>query len=69
MWQYLLSALAATTIAAPTRPDRVLHEKRTARNGVIRLRSSRLEHDAIVPVRIALTQRNIDQGYDYLMEV
>ena len=68
MWGLLLSTLAVTAAAAPTWSGSVVHEKRTVSQYAGR-KTARVESDAIVPVRIGLTQRNLDQGYDYLMEV
>ncbi|KAF7195880.1 Tripeptidyl-peptidase sed1 [Pseudocercospora fuligena] len=68
MWGLLLSALAVTAAAAPTWSGSVVHEKRTVSQYAGR-KTARVENDAIVPVRIGLTQRNLDRGYDYLMEV
>ena len=63
---FLLAALATISAAAPFSPPTVVHEKRTSPfNG----RTTRVHGDAVVPVRIGLTQSNLDKGYDYLMEV
>lgn len=55
--------------SVPTRePAYALHEKRTS---VPRLwaRGDRLNGDDILPVRIGLTQNNLDDGHLHLMDV
>jgi len=64
----LLGALAAVAIAAPAPHGFVLHEKRT------KLPRSWAKREAVssrlmMPMRIGLKQRNLDQGPDMLMEV
>jgi hypothetical protein len=46
----------------------VLHEERStpSRDWV---KGARIEKDAVIPMRIGLTQTNLEKGYDYLMEV
>ena len=61
----VLLAFAEVITAAPA-TDLVLHETRTP---ATHLRRRRVEGDAILPVRIALTQSNLKEGYDYLMEI
>ncbi|CZR58662.1 related to serine protease [Phialocephala subalpina] len=67
----LIAAAVAFAIgchAIPTPATHALHEKRSV---IPRLweRGSRIESDAILPVRIGLTQNNLDNGYEYLMDV
>ncbi|KAF8856879.1 putative protease S8 tripeptidyl peptidase I [Acephala macrosclerotiorum] len=64
----ILSALAALINAAPAPMKHVLHEERAiaSRDWV---KSARMEKDAIVPMKIGLTQTNLEKGYAYLMEV
>ena len=57
----LTAALAA---AATTTHDLVVHEQRPPLQHVER---RRLDGNAIIPVRIALTQRDLEQGYLNLM--
>lgn len=69
--QLIAAALVAFGIgcnAVPTPAVHVLHEKRSS---LPRLweRGSRVESDAILPVRIGLTQNNLENGYQYLMDV
>ncbi|KAH6681702.1 peptidase S8/S53 domain-containing protein [Halenospora varia] len=64
-FQFVLFAVAA---AVPASLKHVLHEKRDvpASDWV---KSGRVEADAILPMRIGLTQTNLNNGYDYLMDV
>ncbi|KUJ13826.1 uncharacterized protein LY89DRAFT_698947 [Mollisia scopiformis] len=67
----LIAAIVAFGVgchAIPTPSTHVLHEKRSS---LPRLweRGGRVESDAILPVRIGLTQDNLDNGYEYLMDV
>ena len=61
----LLSALllAAAAAAAPAN-HLVVHERRSAPEHIKR---QRVDGDAVIPVRIGLTQTNLDEGYAYLM--
>ena len=61
----LLLAIVGKALSAPTE-DVVLHEKRDFPSFKQR---TRVAEDAVLPVRIALTQSNLDKGYDYLLEV
>ncbi|KAI2787404.1 Aorsin [Penicillium oxalicum] len=65
---YLALAIATLSEAVPAPIKHVLHEKRdqAARDWV---KGSRVERDSVLPVRIGLSQNNLDKGYDYLMEV
>jgi tripeptidyl-peptidase-1 len=68
----ILAAIAATAAlasAVPAASDHVLHEKRSEapKNWVKR---SRMVNGGIkLPMRIGLTQTNLDKGHDLLMEV
>ncbi|KAL2072472.1 hypothetical protein VTL71DRAFT_11815 [Oculimacula yallundae] len=61
-------SFAALCNAAPSPIKHVLHEERAveSRDWV---RGARLEKSAMVPMKIGLTQTNLDLGYDYLMDV
>ncbi|TGO32531.1 hypothetical protein BHYA_0309g00090 [Botrytis hyacinthi] len=61
-------AIAAIVNAAPSSVKHVVHEKRNAPPSDW-VKGSRLEGSAIVPMRIGLTQTNLDNGYDYLIEL
>lgn len=60
---------AAFAVAAPGSFS-VVHEKRDFSSPRhLAGRSERVDRDAILPVRIALRQSNLDDGYEYLMSV
>lgn len=61
-------AIAALTGAAPSTVKHVLHEKRDKR-AYDWVKGDRVHSDAVLPVRIGLSQNNLEKGYDYLMEV
>lgn len=66
MWtSFFLLAAAGHVISAPT-SELVLHEKRSDPSLSGR---KRVHGDTILPIHIALTQSNLDHGYDYLMDV
>ena len=64
----IVAAIAAFSNAAPASIKHALHEKREAplSNWV---KVARIESSAILPMRIGLTQSNLDKGHDLLMEV
>ena len=61
-------ALAVVSSAAPAPSTHALHEKRDAPASDW-VKGARIEGDAILPMRIGLTQTNLEKGYDFLMEV
>lgn len=61
----ILLAIADLALAAPA-SDLVLHEKRTP---ATHLQRRRVDGDAILPVRIALAQSNLEKGYGHLMDI
>ena len=63
-----LSLLAPICLAIPTEWRKVLHEKREVTNDRLR-RASRVDSNAIIPIRIALTQSNLENGYAHVMDV
>lgn len=63
-----LSAFCAAALGIPL-GDHVQHEKRVTGHGLIKSAGAALDGDATVPVRIALKQRNREQGMKLLMEV
>ena len=69
-WQAFACCIALTSLvdARPAPPTHVVHEKRHEgmRTWVKR---ERVAGDAILPIKIGLTQQNLDKGYDYLMDV
>lgn len=62
------AALVALVNAAPAPIKHVVHEERTiaSRDWI---KGVRIEKSAVIPMRIGLTQTNLEKGYDYLMEV
>jgi len=61
----LIAAIASLSEAAPASFKHVLHEEReTASSDWIK--GARIENDAVLPMRIGLTQTNLEKGYDYL---
>lgn len=65
---YVALAIAVLSDAAPAPIKHVLHEKRE-RHALDWVKADRVEADAVLPIRIGLTQNNLDKGYEYLMEV
>lgn len=66
----LLAAVAALSIAqaAPTTSTHSLHQKRSPGSSQW-IRRSRVEESALLPMRIALTQRDLHKGYSLVMDV
>lgn len=64
----IFGTLAAQVAAVPLQASHVVHERRdfTPKAWVKR---DRLDARAKLPVRIGMTQRNLDKGHDLLMEV
>jgi len=64
----VVAAIAALVNSAPAPIKHVLHEERSvhSRDWV---KGSRIEKSAIIPMRIGMTQTNLEKGYDYLLEV
>jgi len=62
-----LSAVTSIAVPTPAVVDHVLHERRSLSSAWIK--RDRVHPDVKLPMRIGLTQSNLDKGYDYLMEV
>ncbi|QLI69459.1 Tripeptidyl-peptidase sed1 [Metarhizium brunneum] len=62
-----ISCFVAASLGIPTGHD-VIHEKRDF-DAVTSQVTKRAAADTLVPVRIALKQRNLDKGMEYLMDV
>ena len=62
-----LAALASLTNAAPAEIFQELHERRDSLGDWVKY--ERLHADEILPMRVGLTQSNLDKGYDLLMDV
>ena len=62
-------AFAATALALPSVPaTHRLHEKRDFISADW-IRGKEVPHDALLPVRIGMSQQNLDRGHDLLMDV
>lgn len=64
----VVAAIAALVHGAPASIKHVLHEERTVQSRDW-TKGARIEKTAVIPMRIGLTQTNLEKGYDYLMEV
>lgn len=65
---FAASALVASSFASPVADPLLVHEKRDhIPHGWVK--SYSVDGSAILPMRIALTQNNLDQAHDWLMEV
>jgi tripeptidyl-peptidase-1 len=64
----VVAIAAFTTDAVPVVLKHVVHERRDA-PGSDWVKSTRIEAGAVLPMRIGLTQTNLQNGYDHLMEV
>jgi len=64
----IVAAIAAFSDAAPAPVKHVLHEARQMPTSDW-VKGARIEGSAVLPMRIGLTQTNLEKGYDYLMEV
>jgi tripeptidyl-peptidase-1 len=63
-----LVVLITNCDAAPTSARYALHEKRSASSRAW-VRGERVESDAILPIRIGMTQNNLEDGPIHLMDV
>ncbi|KAJ5618801.1 subtilisin-like protein [Penicillium lagena] len=61
-------AIVALSDASPASIKHALHEKRD-RPSTDWVKGARVEADSVLPMRIGLSQSNLEKGYDYLMEV
>ena len=64
----IAGALIAAAVAAPAPSTHVVHERRDYVPPAW-VKWSKLDARVKLPVRIGLTQRNLDLGHDLLMEV
>lgn len=66
----IVSSLAAGALAMPAGTDNhVVHEKRDLSPHSQWTKGAAVDSNARIPVRIALKQRNLDKGMDYIMKV
>jgi tripeptidyl-peptidase-1 len=64
----LISALALGVIALPAPESHVVHERRDFRSHAW-VKRDRIDSSIVIPVRIGMTQSNLENGHDLLMEV
>src|SRR5580700_6610527 len=60
--------LVAGATTAPAGNSYVVHERRQETNKWS-ASGDRLRRDTVIPMSIGLTQRNLDYGYDFLMDM
>jgi tripeptidyl-peptidase-1 len=65
----VLSGLAVYTSAVPAPSTHIVHEKREVQLNKWTRRDIKLNRDATIPMSIGLKQKNLDNGYDFLMDV
>jgi tripeptidyl-peptidase-1 len=66
----ILGGFAACVFAAPAPNSYVVHEKRSMQNEKwSRRRDIKLNRDAVIPMSFGLAQRNLENGYDFLLDV
>ena len=63
-----LLALLYVAVAYPKATSDVVHEKRELTHPRW-IRRSRIPLSVTFPMRIGLTQRNLDKGFDFIMDV
>lgn len=66
----VLLALSSLSAASPYGSKYVLHEERHEWMPSPKLQArSKVDARAVLPIRIGLTQRGLDEGHDWLMDV
>lgn len=66
----IVGGLAAFVFAAPPPTPYIVHEKRSVQTEKwSRRRDIKLNRDAVIPMSFGLAQRNLENGYDFLMDV
>lgn len=65
----LVGAVATLSVALPASVPHVVHEKRSAASSWSAISGAKPDGRTTLPVRIGLTQSNLDLGYDFLMDV
>jgi tripeptidyl-peptidase-1 len=65
----VIGGLLAQALAAPAPGPYVVHEKRDAQTTKWLRSTVKLPRDAIILMSIGLTQRNLENGYEFLMDV
>ena len=65
----LACGLIAQASAAPAAVPHVVHEKRDLENTKWTRSDIKIRSNTVIPMSIGLTQRNLENGYEYLMDV
>lgn len=66
----IVGGFAAFALAAPAPASYVVHEKRTVQTEKwTHRRDIKLNRDALIPMSFGLAQSNLENGYDFLMDV
>lgn len=65
MWKLFILLFAASATAVPLHG---VFERRGTTNAQL-WNTRAIDKNAVIPVRIGLAQRNLDKGYDYLMDI
>jgi tripeptidyl-peptidase I len=66
----VVGSFAAFVFAAPAPTSYTVHEKRSVQTEKwSRRRDIKLNRDAVIPMSFGLAQRNLENGYDFLMDV
>lgn len=65
----VIGGLLAQASAAPTPGPYVVHEKRDTQTTKWSRSTVKLPHDAVILMSIGLPQRNLENGYEFLMDV
>ena len=66
----IVEGFVAYAAAAPAPTTHVMHEKRETLSARWSRRSDiKLNRDAVIPMSFGLTQQNLENGYEFLMDV
>ena len=65
----ILGAFVAGVVALPTSTRYVVHEKRSNADSWNEISHTKPDKRITLPVRIGITQSNLDQGHDILMDI
>ncbi len=65
----ILGAFAAGVVALPASTRYVVHEKRSNAASWAEISHTKPNKRITLPVRIGITQTNLDQGHDILMDI
>ena len=65
----VIGTLAASTVALPASTPHVVHERRSGASSWSEVARIKPDGRITLPVRIGVTQNNLDKGHDFLMDV